>query len=677
MGFYDYANYNSLPDDQKLLWWFDEYLCHDLVWCSNLIIPTDEDYEGLAWYQALNLTTIALVQRYTLYNYGWANGYSDYLYDLFTTTDCTQKSYGFYFEDIETEATITVSGIVEPVILSCLVGGDRRTILHRLDELRIPLSVYSGVGTPFIEFFRQKIGASNRTVGNIFFDFDYGGVSFRVYDKHFIFLSAKDNGRTITIPNFALYSLVVNGVCNVTAPDNYFYTNILQLKEPYNAPKSWTMIDDQLNSTVHNLADINCTKLIIAKPPDTLFNGLFNVQKNAAPANKNYGVNIDYFNLFVITNPAYPIGFGISTFNLNDWYATWLSNPDFYSYAQADAMFKQLLLQTALINPSTSNLRENVRVDDDGLPIDGEGNVTTNPDEYIYDINPDYIEEYVMGLELMVQEIHACLGAGEFAYYMDNGNPQPYKMNMARLLQTFARAYGVAFKPDGSILPVRARVNIPYTGGTATIPDGYARGQFADNEGGSGTGQTGGNAGEERTGIAYQNRCNNYQNLTDDDTGNDVLLSGDIVLCENFLQLFESYLEDLDKGLNWQEMGGGLLPNADGTSYTTFEGMGTLLAEVAYTLSALSSNIQQTHVLALKNNAIIMEVLKGLGLPTGVGTLSVNVGDSDAIGDNPATVIFPQLHPNTVSLHKRLMDVLTTLSVLVGGALHRIDDDII
>jgi hypothetical protein len=655
-NFYQYADYPSLPDDQKVLWWFDEYLCHDLLLAEQLTIPSLEVTPTLQNFYLL-------IERHTIYDHAWADGYSAALFNLLSSTNILDPPYPI-FEIIGYRANlppIKVTGIPDggKVIISFLYPTTRKTLLSRF----LPRSAS---GLPPLSF-----------------------PEINCVKKHFVFLTDKDNDRIINVP-IALYSLVVTGTATVEAPDNYFYSNISQLTTGYQSPLSVSVRDknDVLRSLSYSSRIV--LELITAKPPRTLFNGLFS--KRPISTNLSYGVSLPMGDLLYIPYAFYLtiVQFeildglnGVLALDIQEVIAVVKNGPvpgildemlQPYTFEEAQEYLLLLLAQTALINPSNSNLREIVRVNGNGEPIDYDGNVTTNPDEYVYDINEDYIEEYVMGSELMIQEIHACLGAGEFAYYLDGGQPQPYKMNMARLLQTFARAYGVAFKPDGSILPVRPRKNVPYTNGTATIPDGWTRGQFADNMGGGTTGQTGGATGEERTGIAYQNRCNIYDNLDDDNVGNDVLLNGDIVLCENFLQLFESYLDDLDKGLNWQEMGGGLVPNADGTSYTTFEGMGTLLAEVAYTLSALSSSIQQTHVLALKNNAIIMEVLKGLGLPTGVGSLSIDVGDNDALGSNTASIIFPQLHDNTVSLHKRMMDIIATLSILLGSTLKAEDN---
>lgn len=275
-----------------------------------------------------------------------------------------------------------------------------------------------------------------------------------------------------------------------------------------------------------------------------------------------------------------------------------------------------------------------------------------------------------------IAEIHACLGADEFATYDDGGTKQKYYMNIARKLDWFAKAYGVAFNPDGSIMPLRQRVNVPYDkSNVVKIPDGWARGQFADNEGGGTAGQTGGSKGEERLGIAYQNRCNQYEKFDDKDPKNNVMKRGDVVLCENFLQLYESYLEDLDKGLNWQEMGTGMLPSADGSSVCTFEGIGTLLAEVAYMLSTLSSNIYQTHTLALKNYSTTLEVLKGMGLPIELGILPIDLGEEDAVsGTVSAYLNVPKIAEEAVTLHKRMMDIITNLAIINGSILEPYED---
>jgi hypothetical protein len=728
-NFYQYADYPTLPEDQKVLWWFDEYLCHDLL----LFTTNRKAYEerNTALYQVA-----ILIERHTLYNYTWANNYSSYLFDLLSTRD-------FNTADLFAEPCQITIPPNSQCVISYLVNSSHTTMLDRMH--------LEGYAVP--------------------------PISPIVIGKHQYFCRTEEEPVTVTL-GCLKYSVVVNNDTNINILPQFLYRNISAWQNQYNAPSEviqtygtavitasytfstsiegdgvfftsisqaiealidatglegngisypssfqgtrgftpYTIVGSSNSRTIPYDNTIDC-QLIYARPSNLFLIEGVSIFANAIsslPSNRSIGTLLANYSLedrlftsilgqyFLDArlrpgeqsggNPKDGLSgnatlFGGNVYNItisfnansggpaNVWFNedNYNNKNDFFPFFSSDyavALINKLLLQTALISPSNSNLRQIVRVNDNGEPIDLDGNVTTNPDEYVYDINYDYIEEYVMGSELMIQEIHACLGAGEFAYYLDGGQPQPYRMNMARLLQTFARAYGVAFKPDGSILAVRERKNIPYDASGATIPDGWPRGQFADNMGGGTTGQTGGATGEERTGISYQNRCNIYENLDDDNKGNDVLKNGDIILCENFLQLFESYLEDLDKGLNWQEMGSGLLPNADGTSYTTFEGMGTLLAELAYTVSALSNNIQQTHVLTMKSYSTTLEILKGLGLPVELGLLGLNLGgDNAAGGQNIAEIAVPMLSDNSVTLHKRLMDVLVNLGILVGGVL--------
>lgn len=739
MGFYDYANYNSLSDDQKLLWWFDEYLRHDLV-----LMTTNKGYYSDATGNSYSTRAVeqlvVLVERHTIYNYNWADNYSYYIWELLSSNLVYPYSFAWELRTQDVEITIP-SGIGETVIITCFVASSRVTMLERLriennDFLSTPTVTlvkhqyffktgvqptvvtikcckYSVVVTSDItinvpsEFLCSNIANwKNEFVEQEIIQYYSTGSSSAEWNYSF---SVRFGGSTppaeVMLESARLSGTLANGGIFVRR-DGYFvpYTTSGTVQSrgiPYSQLVNCQLI--YAKPTLTMFVPANASNSIFASnlqslPPNQVFGSLFSnllpFELLFATTATFYFVNFNSTNAEAFTassrgtapltstafsdTPAvigtvylFTVRFQATTSGAPDLVAPDEIQPISYLNADdAEALLQRLLLQTALISPSNSNLREIVRVNSQGKPVDFEGNETTDRSLFVYDINEDYIEEYVMGAELMIQEIHACLGAGEFAYYLDNGEPKPYKMHIARTLQTFARAYGVAFKPNGEILPTRQRVNIPFRGGSATIPDGWARGQFADNEGGTSVGQTGGEVGEERTGIAYQNRCNVYENLDDDNKGNDVLLNGDIVLCENFLQLFESYLEDLDKGLNWQEMGSGLVPNADGTNYTTFEGMGTLLAEIAYTLSSLSANIQQTHVLALKTYSTTLENLKGLGLPTELGELALSLGeDNPSGGSSLAYLSVPQLSANAVTLHKRLMDVLTNLAVLQGSTL--------
>lgn len=281
------------------------------------------------------------------------------------------------------------------------------------------------------------------------------------------------------------------------------------------------------------------------------------------------------------------------------------------------------------------------------------------------------ISDFNMVDSIRIKEIHATLGAGEWAYQDEDLTPA--YMNLSRKVDLLAKANGLSFNLDGSIISLRQRKNIPYTDGVATIPDGWVRGQFGLNTGESEDGQEGGLVTEQRLGIAYQNRSNRYTNDAVCADGSVEILEtdnaiqrGDIVLCESWLQYYEAFLDDLDKGLNWQEMGAAIVPNADNTGkYCRFEGMGTLLADLSWTVSHLSRNIIQSHIMNLKQEAILIELLKATGLPITAGNIRVKVG----VEEGAAWIPYPTVSPDAPSLTQLSFQILSNLAPLLANCM--------
>lgn len=60
-----------------------------------------------------------------------------------------------------------------------------------------------------------------------------------------------------------------------------------------------------------------------------------------------------------------------------------------------------------------------------------------------------------------VKEIHACLGANEFAYYDNNGTLTPYQMHIARNLDYLMKTFGLYYNPDGTLMSITTDVSIP------------------------------------------------------------------------------------------------------------------------------------------------------------------------------------------------------------------------
>lgn len=289
---------------------------------------------------------------------------------------------------------------------------------------------------------------------------------------------------------------------------------------------------------------------------------------------------------------------------------------------------------------------------------------------------------------IKVQEIHAALGASQYAYYTDpNGVIKPVVYNIARRLEELAEAFGISFYLNGDIKPIRQRKNIPFqnivdkTTEEVTTPDGYPIGQFGINiadgepfDPNDFSKQNGGIKDEPRLGIVYQNRCNKFDlekidpvtNLISDPLN--AINNGDFVLCENLIQYVESLLDDLDKALNWQEMGGACLPNINDDldpenkedDYCRFEGLGTLIAEVAFSLSKIAKDIAQIHILSLKNNGVGHELLKATGLPLTLNGVPISLNNEDCYA------YYPGLAYDAPSLTRQNFWVLQQLGALLG-----------
>jgi hypothetical protein len=267
----------------------------------------------------------------------------------------------------------------------------------------------------------------------------------------------------------------------------------------------------------------------------------------------------------------------------------------------------------------------------------------------------------VEDIRKMVQEIHMSLEAGRFAY-LEDSTEEARVANLGYYVERIARVLGISVNSDGSIRSIRNRAAIP---DGETIPAGWSRGQWARNNGGSSVGQKGGNEEEQRDGYAYEVRSNTL--VGDPYSGKTTKIDkGGHVLVENIPQLLEVILDDLDKALGWGDAGANVLPSPDGQRQLVYQGLNTLLTENAYMLSQLSRNITGTHISSLKNQAMLQEVLVGLGLPCSLREFSIS---ADAAPEVEATVPYPGLVSGSPSLVDLLYLVLVNLGLIVGSNL--------
>lgn len=254
-----------------------------------------------------------------------------------------------------------------------------------------------------------------------------------------------------------------------------------------------------------------------------------------------------------------------------------------------------------------------------------------------------YLDKPMANQDLMIQEIHACLGASEFAYSDNKADPPiPVYMHIARKVDYIAKALGVNFDLTGKIMSVRPSKHLNQG---EVIPAGWSIGQFGRNEGASSGGQTGGLQDEERLGIVYEVKGNRFD--TNQASGAEEIVDGGYILCESLTQYWHIMLQDLDRSLGLQTLGSYAIANPNynpdysgnnpeiTTPYYTYNGLGDGLIELIYTLADTNRHALQANIGSLKSQAISQEVLGALGVPVLEKSLKVEV-DSES-----ATIKYP------------------------------------
>ncbi|MBW4619325.1 MAG: hypothetical protein KME17_08195 [Cyanosarcina radialis HA8281-LM2] len=279
-----------------------------------------------------------------------------------------------------------------------------------------------------------------------------------------------------------------------------------------------------------------------------------------------------------------------------------------------------------------------------------------------YELDRGELAEF-MPDSIRIKEIHAALQAEKFA--TDETSSLPRIANLGYYIERVARVLGISVNPDGSIKSIRQK---GFVEPGEVIPAGWYFGQWGENEGSTHQpGASEGVAEGKRDGIVYENRSNRLilEGGTLDqplgDVKNAVIKPGQYVLCENIPQLLDAVLDDLDAALNWQEAAAGYVPTPEGKPICLYEGMHSLIAEIAYMLSAMSAHTSEGYIAGLVTQQIAKEILQGLGLPIDVGKIEVDIGF-----DYPGEVPYPKLKDNSSTIAEQIGWVLANLSILVG-----------
>jgi hypothetical protein len=265
-----------------------------------------------------------------------------------------------------------------------------------------------------------------------------------------------------------------------------------------------------------------------------------------------------------------------------------------------------------------------------------------------------------------VKEIHSCLGASEFSY-INNDPTTPIYMHMARKVDYIAKALGIAFNGDGSIMGIRQSKALD---NGETIPAGWNFGQFGRNEGNnpSNNAQQGGKASEERLGIVYDVRSNKF--ITNPASGEEDINQGGYILCESIPQMLHIMLDDLDRALGLQTLGAIAITNQNynddyqggdlsiKTPYYKYNGLGDAFVEVMHTLADTHKQAFQANIGSLKSQAITIEILGALG----VGCIEKKI--ILEVDDQPVKIVYPGFNGITPSIADLQMWTLTNQSFL-------------
>jgi hypothetical protein len=258
---------------------------------------------------------------------------------------------------------------------------------------------------------------------------------------------------------------------------------------------------------------------------------------------------------------------------------------------------------------------------------------------------------------LRVKEIHAALQADKYAN--DDFNPQLARVaNLGWLIDKMSNVLGLHFASDGEMLKVR---DTEHKKDGDTIPEQWQIGQWGKNNwiAKKANGQ---NVAVNGVGYAYEVRSNGFG--TDKFTGaNNAIEEGGWVLVNSLIQLLEVKYDDDDRAFGLQDLGANVIPRADATGYIAYEGMHSLLIEIAYMLSSLSGNITRSEVLDMKAVAILQEILAGLGSPVQIKEMPATIAGQSVL------IPYPGLDNRAPTMADMFFWVLANLAPQVASQL--------
>lgn len=294
---------------------------------------------------------------------------------------------------------------------------------------------------------------------------------------------------------------------------------------------------------------------------------------------------------------------------------------------------------------------------------------------------------------IRIKEIHAALEAQTFAYYCstETGEGKVRVANLGYYIERIAKVLGINVLADGvSYKPKQPEVVevFDYDPDTfnVSIPAPYRFEiwglevySVTDDDLTTGTDPEGNpilpNTDAPRevisNGMIYEITSNKF--ITDDGTGELTQIApGGLALINNIPQLIRQIIDDLDKSLGLQESGAFALRSSEdlqsnqesglnpeySPKICTYEGLHSLMAEIAYMLSEISRRSSGAQISSLINNAVLYELMAILGLPIEPKYFEATIGLEEDSGEDIVSKIY---HPAFSNEAPRIFELWTIL----------------
>ncbi len=305
---------------------------------------------------------------------------------------------------------------------------------------------------------------------------------------------------------------------------------------------------------------------------------------------------------------------------------------------------------------------------------------------------------------IRIVEIHQALEAQSYATYVstNSNEKKPRAANIGYYIERIAKVLGIYVLADGTTYKpkepnlVAANDQDPETDLTV-IPApyrfshwGYATTTVEQEQLKTGVNEEGEDEFEETDapldgqgfeGIIYEIISNKF--VEDPNTGEKTaIVPSGYALIHSLPQLIRQILDDLDKGIGWQESAAFALRSAEDAladdptteenefkpKICTYEGLHSLNAEIAYMLSAMSRHTSGGYTSSLINSAILYELMGIFGLPVEPKSFEAVIGLEKENGEDIKSKIY---HPGFSNQSPRIYELWTilaqNLSVLVGN----------